>query len=72
MRDQALEVVRKVRKVPGQNIKWKLITVLLGTNDVCSYNCGVRSFLKDTSPGAFKVSQVRAEDYLKENVCRGT
>ena len=72
MRDQALEVVRKVRKVPGQNIKWKLITVLLGTNDVCFNNCGARLLSRNTSPGAFKVSQVRAEDYLKENVCRGT
>ena len=61
VRSQALEVVRKVRRVEGQVTKWKLITVELGTNDVCSYNCGVRGFFKDTSPAAFKVSQVLAE-----------
>ena len=69
-----MEVVRKVRRVAGQDTKWKLITVELGTNDVCSYNCGVRGFFKDTSPAAFKVGQVLAwvESLFNRNVCRGT
>ena len=53
-RQQARELVRRVRKVPGHQHRWKLITVQLGGNDVCSYSCGAQQ--GDASPRAFKVS----------------
>ena len=52
--DQARDLVRKVRRVPGQLYKWKLITVQLGGNDVCSYNCHSLLTSGDASPRAFK------------------
>ena len=58
-RGQAMEVVRKVRRVPAQDRLWKLISVQLGGNDICSYSCG--ALQGDASPRAFKVSQVGAE-----------
>ena len=41
-----------MRRVPGQLHKWKLITVQLGGNDLCSYSCD--SSQGDASPRAFK------------------
>ena len=34
-------------------VRWKLITVQLGGNDLCSYECGAEE--GDASPGAYKV-----------------
>ena len=70
MREQALELVEKVRRVPAQLDKWKLLTVQLGSNDVCSYSCGAMK--GDTSPRAFKVRQIRAKAglYLTESFQR--
>ena len=72
VREQAVELVRRVRMVAAQDTKWKVITVQLGTNDVCSYNCGARLLQGDASPRAFKVSQVRVETdhYLIESFQR--
>ena len=58
-RGQARQLVRRVRRVPGQHNKWKLLTVQLGGNDVCSYSCGAQQ--GDASPRAFKVSQIKSE-----------
>ena len=58
-RQQARDLVKRLRRVPAYDDKWKLITVQLGGNDVCSYSCG--ALQGDASPRAFKVSQVRAE-----------
>ena len=64
--------MRRVRRVPGQEDKWKLITVQLGSNDVCSYNCGALLRRGDTSPRAFRVSQVRGDigHYFTESLQR--
>ena len=63
---QARKLVRRERRVPAQHNKWKLITVQLGGNDVCSYNCG--ALQGDASPRAFKVSQVRVEDIIERSL----
>ena len=34
-------------------VRWKLITVQLGGNDLCSYECGAEE--GDARPGAYKV-----------------
>ena len=57
-RQQARDLVRRLRRVPAHHDKWKLITVQLGGNDVCSYSCGAEQ--GDASPRAFKVGQLRA------------
>ena len=45
---QARELVTKIRRVSGYQHKWKLITVQIGGNDVCSVSCGVAE--GDASP----------------------
>ena len=42
------------RKIPGWTHKWKLITVLLGGNDICSNSCGGFADSGNASPYAYK------------------
>ena len=48
MAQQARELVTKIRRVSGYQHKWKLITVQIGGNDVCSVSCGAAE--GDASP----------------------
>ena len=48
---QARDLVTRLTQLSDYQTKWKLITVQLGGNDVCSYSCGP----EDASPQAFQV-----------------
>ena len=49
---QARQLVRRLAGVQAQHRQWKLVTVQLGGNDVCSYSCGAEQ--GDARPRAFK------------------
>ena len=49
---QAQELVSRLARVQGQQEKWKVVTVQLGGNDICSNSCAGG---KDASPEAYKV-----------------
>ena len=52
---QARDLLSRISLLTDYQTKWKVITVQLGGNDVCSYSCGP----EDASPEAFQVMRER-------------
>jgi len=57
------QLVRRIRsQVPGWRRLWKLVTILIGHNDVCNHTCP-RTFLRDL--GVDKSTDVSAKAYKR-------
>ena len=54
---QARKLVRRIRRIPGAAEQWKLVSVLVGHNDLCYKSC--KGFLNNFIPR----TRVSAEDY---------
>ena len=52
---QARDLLARLSLLTDYQTKWKVITVQLGGNDICSYSCGPQ----DASPEAFQVRRER-------------
>ena len=56
---QARELVRRIRRIPGASEQWKMVSVLVGHNDLCYKSC--KGFLNNFIPR----TRVSVEDYEK-------
>ena len=54
---QARELVRRVKGIPGAAEQWKMVSVLVGHNDLCYKSC--KGFLNNFIPR----TRVSVEDY---------
>ena len=54
---QARELVRRVKGIPGAAERWKMVSVLVGHNDLCYKSC--KGFLNNFIPR----TRVSVEDY---------
>ena len=68
-------MVYKMRSDPYVNVykDWKLVTLLVGHNDICSHACDRFDLfdpIKDATPGAYVSNVAAALDVLHENLPR--
>ena len=54
---QARELVRRIRRIQGASEQWKMVSVLVGHNDLCYKSC--KGFLNKFIPR----TRVSVEDY---------
>ena len=73
--DQARRLVRKMRRDPYVNLRkdWKMVTVLVGHNDLCSHTCsriGLLDDVYDATPSYYLKNIRKALDILYRNLPR--
>lgn len=65
---QANKLVKRMKKVPDYRKKWKLITVALGGNDICTHACGAKK--SQATPKAYTKNMKKMLNLLSKKLPR--
>ena len=65
--EQAKRLI-KLLSSPSDRYRWKLVTILIGHNDVCTHPCNTTYTAFDASPRPYMARVAKALDMLRDNL----
>lgn len=65
--EQAKRLI-KILSNPKDKYRWKLVTILMGHNDVCTHPCNTTYTAFDASPGPYMARVAQALDMLRDHL----